>query len=206
MKDIETGQESSILEAAEKLFLEKGFTLTTTTEIAKLAGCNQALVHYYFRTKEKLFDSIFEKKIKLFFSEFLKIEQNNDNFESKLSKRISAHFDLLKNHPKLPFLIFNELITNPDRVERIKSTLGEIPTKILSILKKELDEEIQAGRIREISPIDLIITIASLNVMLFIAKPIIKQLSGLNDEDLNKLYEHRKNENIRIIIASIKNN
>jgi len=58
--------EQLIVETAERLFLEKGFAMTSTTEIAKEIGCNQALVHYYFRTKAKLFEAIFEKKIKLF--------------------------------------------------------------------------------------------------------------------------------------------
>jgi TetR/AcrR family transcriptional regulator len=64
--------EQAILEAAEKLFLEKGFAMTSTTEIAREAGCNQALVHYYFRTKAKLFDSVFEKKAVCFFPPFCK--------------------------------------------------------------------------------------------------------------------------------------
>ena len=65
-KDIST--EQLILEAAEKLFLEKGFAMTSTTEIARVAGCNQALVHYYFRTKENLFQSIFENKFRMLIS------------------------------------------------------------------------------------------------------------------------------------------
>ena len=57
-------QTHSISKAAEKLFLEKGFASTSTTEIAKEAGCNQALVHYYYRKKDLLFTAIFEKKMK----------------------------------------------------------------------------------------------------------------------------------------------
>jgi len=63
----EQPMEQTILEVAERLFLEKGFALTSTTEIAKEAGCNQALVHYYFRTKDNLFNTIFEQKFRMLF-------------------------------------------------------------------------------------------------------------------------------------------
>jgi len=70
----QTDKELAILEAAEKLFSEKGYGLTSTVEIARKAGCNQSLVHYYFRTKSNLFETIFEKKVELFFSTFTSID------------------------------------------------------------------------------------------------------------------------------------
>ena len=63
----ELSMEQAILETAENMFLNKGFAATSTTQIAREVGCNQALVHYYFRTKENLFNVIFEQKFKLFF-------------------------------------------------------------------------------------------------------------------------------------------
>ena len=66
--------EAAILEAAEKLFMEQGFASTTTMQIAKRAGCNQALVHYYFRTKDNLFEKIFEEKVRFYRNEFLEYQ------------------------------------------------------------------------------------------------------------------------------------
>ena len=74
----ELSMEQVILETAERLFLEKGFTATSTTQIAKAVGCNQALVHYYFRTKDNLFNTIFEQKFKMLF-ENLYASQNFGN-------------------------------------------------------------------------------------------------------------------------------
>lgn len=79
----EQSMESIILETAERLFLDKGFALTSTTEIAREAGCNQALVHYYFRTKEQLFIRIFEEKIKIFGRGFLQHRRKTGNFPRK---------------------------------------------------------------------------------------------------------------------------
>ena len=92
--------EEAILEAAERLFLEKGFTSTSTTEIAKAAGCNQALVHYYFRKKDLLFTAIFEKKMRGFVSELLQISEEEIPFEEmsreELLKKIDEFYDLIK--------------------------------------------------------------------------------------------------------------
>ena len=112
--------EQAILETAENLFLEKGFAMTSTTEIARIVGCNQALVHYYFRTKDRLFDTVFEKNANMFISAFLQKMDENISFEEKVRKKIEAHYDMLKANPKLPFLFFNELNTNPKRLNLLK--------------------------------------------------------------------------------------
>lgn len=196
--------EQTILEAAEKLFLDKGFAMTTTTEIARIAGCNQALVHYYFRTKEKLFNSIFENKAKLFLSQFMQISDDKISFVDKLKLNIEAHFNILKENPKLPFLIFNEFTTNPQRLKSIKSTMAYVPNTILLKMQSELQAEINKGNIRPITVVDLIITIVSLNAFLFISKPIFDNIFDFSPEQFKAFIEHRKQENIHIIISSLK--
>ena len=89
--------EQAILRAAERLFLDKGFALTSTTEIAREAGCNQALVHYYFRTKENLFEKIFEQKIRMLISNIFSIDREGGTFEEKLRRKIEAHFEIRKS-------------------------------------------------------------------------------------------------------------
>lgn len=200
----EQNMEQLILDVAENLFLEKGFAMTTTTEIARIAGCNQALVHYYFRTKERLFDKIFEKKAKMFFTQFLQTNQENIPFEEKLKKSIEAHFNILIENPKLPFLLFNELTTNPKRLNSIKETLGSIPLEIVGKIHSEFQSEIEKGNIRPMNLVDFFLTIASLNVFLFIAKPIISGIFGLSEKDYIEFLELRKQENIRIIMNSLK--
>lgn len=196
--------EQAILEVAEKLFLDKGFAMTTTTEIAKAVGCNQALVHYYFRTKEKLFTTIFEHKAKLFISQFIKASEEDIPFMDKLKLKIEAHFDILKENPKLPFLLFNEITTNPERAKSIKGALSYVPKTIFTKLQEELKVEIDNGRIRPISAFDLIYTIVSLNVVLFIAKPIFESVFDFSPQEYSDFIERRKHENVKIIIESLK--
>jgi len=200
----EINAEQKILETAETLFLEKGFALTSTTEIARIAGCNQALVHYYFRTKERLFDAVFEKYASLFISAFLQQMESHLSFEEKVRKKIEAHYDILKANPKMPFLFFNELNTNPKRLELLKEKTGDLPGRLLSEIESELSTEIEKGAVRPMSATDLLLTILSLNLVLFLASPVLKLLTGITEPELQHLTETRKRENITIILKSLR--
>lgn len=200
----ELSMEKAILDAAEKLFLEKGFAMVSTTQIAKTAGCNQALVHYYYRTKDRLFEAIFADKLKTFFSVIFQTHDESLTFEEKLKKYIGAHFDMLMANPKLPFLVINELTTNPDRIDSLKESLGQSISHVYGPFQQELDAEIEAGRIRPISIPDIIYSMVALNVMVFVGTPIMKKILFLDESHFNYMLQHRKEENIRIILNGLK--
>ena len=198
------GTEKAIVEAATKLFLEKGFASTSTTEIAKEAGCNQAMVHYYFRTKDRLFEAVFAEKFQGFVSSIMDISQGDLPFEEKLTQKIGAHFDMLMENPKLPLLFAYELNTNPKRLEAIKDKLGNLPAMVFSNFQAELDVEIAAGRIRKMKVIDLLFNIISLNIALFIIGPVLKEFSGISDEYYEGFIKHRKKENVNTVLRSLR--
>jgi len=205
---MKTGKDSNteqmILETAERLFLRKGYAMTSTTEIAREVGCNQALVHYYFRTKDRLFEAIFEKKVRLFVSTLLQVTNEEVSFEEKLKKRIEAHFDIIRANPRIPFLFFNELTTNPERLKAFIGKIQEIPKSVINKIDSELQSEIQKGNIRPMKTFDLIVTIVALNVALFISSPVIRAATGVSDEEFNEMIERRKKENVLIILRSLK--
>jgi AcrR family transcriptional regulator len=196
--------EKTILNAATKLFLEKGYASTSTTGIAKEAGCNQALVHYYFRTKERLFEAVFADKFQNFVSNILQINQGSFTFEEKLRLKIESHFDMLLDNPKLPLLIAYEMNTNPERLASMKEKLGDLPAMVFADFQSELDSEFEKGNIRETRVIDLIFNILALNLSVFIIGPIMKSFAGLSEEEFNSLVEHRKTENANTILRSLR--
>jgi AcrR family transcriptional regulator len=205
--DIKTDKtmEESIMEVAEELFLEKGYALTSTTEIAKLVGCNQALVHYYFRTKENLFNQIFENKFKQFFKLIFKLNHPEKmSFQDKLKAFIELHFDMLRENPRLPFLIMNELSRQPLQLKILKEKLHIYPEQLFAQLSEELEVEIKAGRIRRISFMDLVISVLSLNISLFVLLPIGMTLLEMNEEQKNALLNHRRTENVDFILQSLR--
>lgn len=204
MIDTLEGTEKSIVEAATKLFLEKGFASTSTTEIAKVAGCNQAMVHYYFRTKDRLFEAVFADKFQGFVSSIMDISQGDLPFEEKLTQKIGAHFDMLMKNPKLPLLFAYELNTNPKRLEAIKDKLGNLPAMVFANFQAELDVEIEHGRIRKMKVIDLLFNIIALNIALFIIGPVLKEFSGISDEYYEGFIKHRKKENVNTVLRSLR--
>ncbi|KAA3142427.1 TetR/AcrR family transcriptional regulator [Alistipes indistinctus] len=200
----EQSMENIILETAERLFLDKGFALTSTTEIAREAGCNQALVHYYFRTKEQLFIRIFEEKIKIFAGAFFSIDEKPGTFLEKLKRKIEAHFDIIARNPKIPFLLINEITTNPQRIQALHKSIGDYPTEIIRKMSEELNEAIARGEVRPITVLDLILTVLSLNVLPQLLRPILEEVMPLPPEEVQKLIARRKEENVKLIINSLR--
>lgn len=205
--DIKTDMpmEQQILETAERLFLEKGFDATSTTQIAKAVGCNQALVHYYFRTKDNLFNRIFESKFKAFFQNIFETNKLAGlSFSEKIKHIAETHFDLIAENPMLPRLILNELSRRPEHVKEIKEKLKTLPEQLFEIMNKELQEEIKVGKIKAVTLMDVVLTTVSLNVALFVMLPIAKEALKLTSDQIKFILAHRKTENVNIIMSYLR--
>lgn len=197
--------EQTILAVAEQLFLEKGFASTSTTQIAKTVGCNQALVHYYFRTKENLFNTIFEHKFKNFFEHiFEKKNMENLSFEEKVRRVVESHFDLLRQNPKLPLLVSNELVRLPEQIQSIRENLQPMPQELLSHMNAELQKEIAAGRVRKVDMLDIVMTMVTQNVGCFIMLPMSTGLLQWTEEQAKEVIAHRREENVQVVLRYIR--
>jgi len=201
----EKSMEQTILDTAEELFLEKGFAATSTTQIAKTVGCNQALIHYYFRTKENLFNSIFESKFKLLFQRFFDTTNlENLSFTDKIKQLIEAHFDILSENPKMPMLIINELTRQPEQIKVLKEKLHTLPEKLISVMNNELQIEIEAGRVKNCTFLDIMFTIISLNLSIFTVLPIAVNIAELNETQTKFFLAHRRAENVNIVLSYLR--
>ncbi len=199
-----SGMEQTILMAAERLFLERGLALTSTTDIAKEVGCNQALIHYYFRTKDKLFETIFARKAELLFSDLDSGGAAGASFEAMLRSLVEAHFELLRANPRLPFLVINELVTNPSRIDSLKLRLGGRVSKTYERLETALKAEIAEGRVRPMSAFDLLFDAVSLNGAVFLGGPILKAALDLSQDDYGRLVEARKREIVEMLLRGLR--
>lgn len=205
MKKDDQNMELKILESAEKLFLEQGFLKTTTGQIAQLAGCNQALVHYYYRTKEQLFERVYEQKIQLLFSNFIAEVETCDSFEESITRMVRMHFRFLKENPMLPSFLLNECLNNPlERMSALKAKLSVLIPTVKRRLEETLNREIAAGNVRPISVLDLLFSIISLNVMPFLVMPLFQTLSDSSREEMQTLLAHREEETVNLILARLK--
>ena len=198
--------EKAILDAATELFLDQGFQATSTTQIAKKAGLTQAMVHYYFRTKDRLFNEVFIRKFKGVFTQFLEISNEDIPFEEKLRQKIESHFEMFMANPKLPLLFAHELNSNPARLAMLKAEMGSMPQQMIADFERELEVEIEAGRMRKMKAIDVIFNIVGLNMALFIVGPILRNFANISEEYFEGFMKHRKKENVHAVLMSLRPN
>lgn len=198
--------EQQILAVAEELFIANGFDGTSTTTIAQKVGCNQALIHYYFRTKENLFQQIFVRKFEATITHLLEPLTSELPFNEKITNCINIYFDLLQNNRQLPSCIINELAFNPQRREFIRNRFIKNPIRqnVYYRFSETIKNEIRQGNIRPIEPFDLILNIMSLCLFTFITLPIYTDLLERTPEQVEEYINHRRQEIITQIITSLR--
>lgn len=195
--------EKRILWVAERLFLEKGFSGTSTTEIAKTVGCNQALIHYYFRTKEKLFWDVFAPKMEQVV-EYLDAPLDESlNFMDRISNIIDFYFGILELDERLAPFIVNELIMHPGRWDTFRDRFLRSERRRSAFTRFEgmVRDEISNGSIREIQPIDLLLNIMSLTISAFIVAPKGFARDECDSSARREYLSHRK-ENIKELVTN----
>ena len=195
--------EKRILWVAERLFLEKGFSGTSTTEIAKAVGCNQALIHYYFRTKEKLFWDVFSPKVEQVVEYLDAPLDESIDFIERIRNVIDFYFGILELDERLAPFIVNELIMHPGRWDKFRDRYlrNESRSSAFNRFESMVEEEIAAGRIRRMRAIDLLMNIMSLTISSFIVAPK-GFASGECDSNLRKEYLDTRREDIKALIVN----
>ena len=204
MKNEETNTGQAILKAAEELFLEQGFEQTTTKQIAQQAGCNQALVHYYYRTKDNLFVQIFEEKAKFIATHFLDINSTAQTLEERISQMVELHFELFRKNPRLVPFLLKEVLSDPVRVAPILDKIKQYMVKIFGKIDEALHEEIEKGAARPVSTLNVILTLVSLDMAPFIIAPVLQRVLDLTDEQLDEQLDKRKPEGGEILLRQIR--
>lgn len=191
-KDLST--EAKIKAAAKKLFTQKGFSATKTRDIAQEAGINLALLNYYFRSKDKLFEIVMRENVLLFLSGMLESMQHSEHLslEQKLEILIDRYIDMLIANPDLPFFILSISRTNALEGEKSDDPLLNGMKQLRAYFFKEIMENIQAGKIQAIHPLHFMANMMSLIVFPFAASSLLKTRTGISDKEFEQLMLERK--------------
>ena len=189
--------EDKIIDAAKVVFVKKGLDGSRMQEIANEAGINKALLHYYFRTKAKLFEKVFEMLFKDIFLIFEQAISNEVSFEEFLEGFVRRYIGMLTERPYIPQFVIHELNRNPNRiVTQIESSAFD-KQKLFNLINRAVEEEV----IRPIAPVHLLSNILSLCIFPFIARPIITGFVLDGDE---KKYQEYIRERPDEVIAFVK--
>jgi len=195
-----TETETKILAAAKRVFVRKGMAGARMQEIADEAGINKALLHYYFRSKEKLFEAVFISAFSEMMPKLMQILSSELSFFDKIRLFFNNHVSFLQANPFLPVFILNELTQNPDRLIKTFQISKMLET---SNFLRQIELEIAEGRIKPIDPIQLIINVLSLSIFPFAGGPMIRGVFNLSSDDFDALIERRKTEIPEFVINAI---
>ena len=200
----EDNTEQAILSAAEKEFLDKGFALAKTVEIAKKAGVTHAMLHYYFRTKENLFERIFQEKVEMLSRSLSMSFDDGKPFMSQVEDLVGAHYDFIAENPRLPLFVLNEIQLSEERRKVYLPMLLSGLRDTLRQLDEQLGRALRKGEVRPVRTVDLLFSIASLNIMTFIGMPVAEHAFGLGKEGILRFVRQRRAENIETILSRIR--
>jgi AcrR family transcriptional regulator len=178
--------EDKIKAAARKVFTKKGFAATRTRDIAEEAGINLALLNYYFRSKEKLFEIVMGENMAQFILGMKGVLYNEKKtLIEKVEDIVDNYIELLKAHPDLPLFILSEIRANPERLAAkmdVKNILFQSP------FFKQIMEETK-GRV---NPLHFFMNILGLTIFPFIASPLLKNVGNLKQADFDAMMQERK--------------
>jgi len=196
--------EKDIINAARKVFYEKGFIKATMRDIAAAANTNLAMVNYYFRTKENLFNLIYDETFMALMNKLTKcLKEDNVSIENKIRNIISEYVEFFVENPYIPSFILGEIIRNPQEIaERMKTNLSQVSMR--REFEEQIQKEINEGKLKPVSAYSVFTNILSLTIFPIISQPIIQEVFNFNPDQFNQFIDNRKEEISTMIINSIK--
>lgn len=190
--------EQKILDAAHDVFIRKGMDGSRMQEIANEAGINKALLHYYFRTKEKLFEAIFRQVFKQVFPGIKELIYAEVPIDIKIGIFIEKYMELLLKNPYIPMFVLKEINRDPEFLATVIKNQGVSPTEVFAIFEKEMDK----GTIRRMNPKDLLINMLALSIFPIAAKPLMKIMFFDNDTEAYKNFLLERKDTVKEFVLN----
>jgi TetR/AcrR family transcriptional regulator len=201
--------EQRILDAAHSVFLRYGTAGARMQEIADEARVNKALLHYYFRNKERLAEAVFQRFAIRIFAPLLALINSELPIPEKVKQVVHWELDHLIESPLLPGYIISELHQNPERVRQFATLMTGVDVQIIApqmieTVRRQIAEAVEAGTMRPISPEQFIVNLMSLCVFPFALKPMITMIFGFGDNGFDQFIQQRRTEVISFFLQALR--
>lgn len=185
VKDDNSSTEERFKEAARVVFTKKGYAATKTRDIAEEAGLNLALLNYYFRSKEKLFEIVMAENVQKLFA-FLAptLNDTSTTLDQKIDIIAVRYIDMLSANPDLPLFVLSEIRTRPGR-------FAETIQLDAFVMKSHFMQQIAAKK-KDINPVQFLISFMGMLVFPFISRPVFQTSGAFKEEVFTQLIEDRK--------------
>ena len=194
--------EQRILEAAEDVFHEKGYDGARMQEIAEQAGINKGLLHYYFKTKDKLFEAIFSAALNRMISRILSILELEIPLDQKIDLIVDQYMGMLMKNPALPRFVLNELNKNPDQF--IEKHFKKDVKEAFANFSESVQKEAEKGVIKQIDGRMLFMNMISMIIFPFVGRPLIQVVLGADNAEFKQIMQERKEHIKKFIKDAIR--
>lgn len=201
--------ERKILDAARTVFVRRGTAGARMQEIAEEAGVNQALLHYYFRSKDGLAIAVFRETAGRLIPSALGVLGSDDPLEQKVERFVHLYIDTVRQNPFIPGYIIAELHHHPERLTALVAQFAGAPASgarppFLQRLAAQIAERVDAGTMRPIKPEDLLVNLLALCVFPFLARPLLDTVVGMDEEAFARFLDARRAELPRFILNALR--
>ncbi|MDL2243269.1 TetR/AcrR family transcriptional regulator [Bacteroidales bacterium OttesenSCG-928-J19] len=201
----ETTNEKLILQAAEEEFISKGYNGAKTTAIARRAGVTHAMLHYYYRTKENLFQKVFQEKIQMIADSFGKAFDENLPFEDTIRSFVEKHYDFVMENKNLINFVYNEIRANKENMLILRSIISPKTNYIFQRFDTLIKQEVDKGNIRPTNSLELFMSTLTLNLgasIFFLINEVLAVAPEI--EGSENLIKQKKEQNVQFILQSLR--
>lgn len=201
--------EQRILEAARAVFVRRGTAGARMQEIAEEAGVNQALLHYYFRSKDGLAREVFRDVAGRMVPSIVGVLGSNASIEQKVEQFVHLYIDTVRVHPFIPGYILAELHFHPERITALAADIaGAHPASVMQAflrrLRAQLDERVAIGAMRPIAPEQFLVNLIALSVFPFAARPLLRTVFAMDDAAFGRFLDERRAELPGFILNALR--
>ena len=183
--------ETKIIEIAKQQFIENGFAETSMSDIAAKVGINRPGLHYYFRTKERMFQAVFGEIVLFLLPKIQDIVLQKDKpVTDRVGGVIDAYFEVFSENTRLPLFVMRE--SNRD-VNHLINTLADLRLERNFLeIARSLQDEMDSGRLKPVPLRFVFFTFYSLLIMPFVMKDLCASLFLEKGESFEEMFARWK--------------
>ena len=201
--------ERRILDAARRVFLRRGTAGARMQEIAEEAGVNQALLHYYFRSKDGLAAAVFRETAGRLLPAIGQLMSSDLPLEAKVERFVSLYIDMVRSNPFIPGYVVSELHHHPERMpdllaQAVGTSHAAFAALLLGKLRVQLEERAAAGTMRSIAPEQFLVNLLALTMFPFVARPLIQAVLAFDEAAFDRFIEARRVEIPRLVLEGLR--
>ena len=202
--------EQRILDAAHTVFVRRGTAGARMQEIAAAAGVNQALLHYYFRSKEQLARGAFERAGSQLMPAIIRVMASDAPLEEKVEQVVALELDHLSRAPYLPGYIIGEVAHHPERAQQLIAAMtdgltpDDIRPRVFGALRRQIDERVAAGTLRAISAESFMVNLMSLCIFPFAARPMLQAMLAVDEAGFTRFIARRRRDLVDFFLGALR--